>query len=82
MYQFELHKFWFCHVDPMRCVGGTSMKYAFDRPTLPSLWLVQEGTNLTQFEVVAWEEAGFLLLEKPRCPFVNPVGDNIFAPMK
>jgi hypothetical protein len=38
--------------------------------------------NLTQFEVVALEEAGFLLSEKPRCPFVNPVGDDIFAPMK
>jgi hypothetical protein len=58
------------------------MKYAFDRPTLPSLWLVQEGTNLTQIEVVALEEAGFLLSEKPRCPFVNLVGEDIFAHVK
>jgi hypothetical protein len=31
----ELHKFWFCHDDLLCCVGGTSKKYAFDRPTLP-----------------------------------------------
>jgi hypothetical protein len=42
---------------------------------------MQEGTNLTQIEVVALKEAGFLLSEKPRCPFVNPIGDNIYAPM-
>ncbi len=57
------------------------MKYALDRPTLPSLWLVQVGTNLTQIEVVALEEVGFLLSKKPRCPFVNKVGDNISAPV-
>jgi len=32
------------------------MKYALDRPTLPSLWLVQVGTYLIQIEVVALEE--------------------------
>jgi hypothetical protein len=58
------------------------MKYAFDRPTLPSLWLVQEGTNLTQIEVVVLEEVSFLLLEKLRCPFVNLVGEDIFAHVK
>ncbi len=52
----ELHKFWFCHDDLMHCVGGTNMKYAFDRPTLPSLWLVQVGTYFIQIEVVALEE--------------------------
>jgi hypothetical protein len=58
------------------------MKYALDRKTLPSLWLVQKGTNLTQIEVVALKEVGFLFLEKPRCPFINLVGDNIFALVK
>ncbi len=66
----------------MHCVGKTSKKYAFDRPALPSLRLMQEGTNLIQIEVVALEEAGFLLLEKPRCPLVNPVGDDISTSMK
>jgi len=33
-------------------------------------------------EVVALEEASFLLLEKPRCLLINPVGDDIFAPVK
>jgi len=61
----------------MRCVGGTSRKYALDSSTLPSLWHVQERTYLIQIEVVALEEASFLFSEKPRCPFVNPVGDDI-----
>jgi hypothetical protein len=78
----ELHKFWFCHDDLMHCVGRTSSKYALNRPTLPSLWLMQERIDLTQIEVVALEEASFLLLKKPICPFVNPIGDDIFALMK
>jgi len=32
--------------------------------------------------LLALEEASFLLLEKPRCPFVNPIVDDISAPMK
>jgi hypothetical protein len=63
-------------------VGRTSKKYAFNRPTLLSLWHVQEGTNLIQIEVVALEEASFLLLEKQKCPFLNPIRDNISAFMK
>jgi hypothetical protein len=65
----------------MCCVGGTSKKYAFNKPTLLSLWLVHERANLTQIEVVALEEVGFLLLEKPRRPFINLVGDDIYAPV-
>jgi hypothetical protein len=41
----ELYKFWFCHNDLLRCMGRTSRKYAFDRPILLSLWLVQTWTN-------------------------------------
>jgi hypothetical protein len=59
----ELHKFWFCHDDLMHYVGRTNRKYALNRPTLPSLWLGQEGTYFIQIEVVALEEASFLLLE-------------------
>jgi hypothetical protein len=51
----ELHKFWFCYDDLIRCFGRTSKKYALDRLALPSLWLVQKGTNFTQIEVVALE---------------------------
>ncbi len=75
----ELHKFWFCHDDLMRCVGGTNMKWTFDRLALPSLWHVQLGINLTQIEVVALEEFGFLLSKKPRSPLVNQVRVNIYA---
>jgi hypothetical protein len=42
---------------------------------------VQLGTYFIQIEVVALEEVGFLLLEKPRCPLVKKVGDKKFAPM-
>jgi hypothetical protein len=66
----------------MHCVEGTSKKYALDRLALPTLWLVQEGANLTQIEVLAFEKAGFLLSKKPRCPLVNLVGVDIFAPVK
>jgi len=58
------------------------MEYALEKPTLPSLWPMQEGTNLIQIEVVALEEASFLLSKKPKCPFINLVGDDIFAPLK
>jgi hypothetical protein len=47
------------------------MKYALDSPTLPSLWPMQARTYLIQIEVVALEEVGFVLLEKPRCPLIN-----------
>jgi hypothetical protein len=63
----------------MHCVGRISKQYALDRPALLFLWHVQEGTNLTQIEVLALEEVGFLFLEKLRCPLVNPVGGDIFA---
>jgi hypothetical protein len=75
----ELHKFWFCHDDPMCCVGRTSKKYAFDMLALPSLWHVQKMTNLIQIKVVALEEVGLLVSKKPRCPFVNLIGDDIFV---
>jgi hypothetical protein len=65
----------------MHCVGGTNKKYALDRLSLPSLWLLQVRTNLSQIEVVALEEVGLLLSEKPKCPIVNKVEDNNSAPM-
>jgi hypothetical protein len=63
-------------------VGGLSTKYAFDKLALPALWHVQEGTNLIQIEVLTLEEDGFLLSKKPRCPFINLVGDDISALVK
>jgi len=66
----------------MRCVGRIGRKSALNRPTLLSLWHVQQGIDLVQIEVVALEEVGFLLLEKPRCPLINLIKDDIYAPMK
>jgi hypothetical protein len=55
---------------------------AFDRPTLLALWHVQEGIDIIQIEVMALEEASFLLSKKPRCPLLNPIGDNISTLVK
>jgi len=43
------------------------MKYCVDRPLVSSTWLVQVGTDLTQFEVIALEEARFVLCEVHKC---------------
>ncbi len=43
---------------------------------------MQEGIDFTQIEMVALEEVGFLLSKKPRCPLLNLVRDDIFAPVK
>jgi hypothetical protein len=63
-------------------VGGTSRIYALNKQALPTLWPVQEGTYLIQIDMLEVEEVDFLLLDKPRCPLVNSVGDDIFTPMK
>jgi hypothetical protein len=52
-----------------------------DRLALLSLWVVQQGIDLTQIGVVAMEELGLLLLDKPKYPLVNLVRDSISAPM-
>jgi hypothetical protein len=72
----ELHKFWFCHHDQSCCVGSTKRKYTIGRLIVPSLWLMQEGTNLTQDEVTTLEEVGFLLSEKPKFHPKNLFSDD------
>jgi hypothetical protein len=62
-------------------MGGTSKRYAFNRPTLLSLWHVQARINFIQIKVLTLEETKLLLLEKLRCPFINQVGDNRFTPL-
>jgi len=62
-------------------VGGTSMKYTINRPTLPSSWHVQVGIDFAQIEAMALEEVSFLLREKLRCPLVNQVKKDISTPM-
>ncbi len=57
-------------------MGRTSRKHALDRLILPSIWHVQVETNVNQIEVVALEDASFLLSKKPRCPLGNQVGDD------
>ncbi len=61
------HKFWFCVDDLIHCVGGTRKKYCLDRPLVPSMWPMQVGINLIQFEVTNLEEAWFVLCEVRKC---------------
>jgi hypothetical protein len=53
------HIHWFCLDDLNHCVNGTTRKYAVVRLLVPTIWLIQEGTNLTQKEVITIKEAGF-----------------------
>jgi len=63
----ELQKFWFCHDDQSHCVKNTKRKYTIRRFIVPSLWHVQEGTNLTQDEMITLKDASFFFSEKPKC---------------
>jgi hypothetical protein len=69
------HKFWFCEDDLIHYVGGIGRKYSVDRPLVPSTWPMQEGIDLTQFEVTTLEEVRFVLCKAckcaPRTLFVN-----------
>jgi hypothetical protein len=54
----EHHIHWFCFDVLSHCVDGTTQKYVDARPLVPIVWLIQEGTNLTQ-KAITLEEAGF-----------------------
>ncbi len=58
-----------CADDLTHCVGGTRRKYCVDRPLVPSMWPMQVGTSLIQFEVTTLEEARFVLCEVHKCVF-------------
>jgi hypothetical protein len=49
------HKFWFYAYDLSPCVGGTRRKYCVNKPLVPSMWPVQVGTYLIQFEVIEFK---------------------------
>jgi hypothetical protein len=55
----EHHKHWFCPNDLKCCVGGTIKKIAIVGLIIPTIWPIQEDTNLTQKEVTILEKAGF-----------------------
>ncbi len=61
------HKSWFCVDDLTCCVRGIGRKYCFDRPLVPSTWLMHIGTNLIQFEVTTLEDAWFVMCEVHKC---------------
>jgi len=41
------------------CVSGITQKYTVVRPLVPTIWLIQKGTDLTQKEVITLKEVGF-----------------------
>ncbi len=41
------------------CIGGTLWKFAIVRLVVPTLWPIQKGTKLTQFELTILEEVRF-----------------------
>jgi hypothetical protein len=46
----------------MNCyVRGIKCKYVVDKPVVPSIWPMHEGTNFSQYEVKSFEEVGFVL---------------------
>ena len=69
--------FWFCVDDIKRCVSGNKKPWVLDWPAIPRTWPVKLGTNLSQKEVFALEDAGFQLQQRgamsPRRMFVSSV---------
>jgi hypothetical protein len=60
-------------------VEGSGRKHVADRPLVLVVWLVQEGTNLTQDEVMTMEEVDFVLnCKQLKCPPHNLFGDDNF----
>ncbi len=55
----EHHMHRFCPYDLNHYVNGTIWKYVIARPSIPTKWPIQKGTNLTQKEVTTLEEVGF-----------------------
>jgi hypothetical protein len=50
---------WFFCDDLTYCVDGTMRKYPIVRPSIPTLWPIQEEINLIQKVVTTLEEARF-----------------------
>jgi hypothetical protein len=72
VYQLSYISFGFVMMTLCMCVGRRDKhEICTQYATLAFLMDVQIGTCFNQIEVVALEEVGFLLLEKPRCLLVN-----------
>jgi hypothetical protein len=60
-------------------VDGSGRKHVVDRPLVVVVWLVQEGTNLTQDGLTTMEEVDFVLnCKQLKCPPHNFFGDEYF----
>ncbi len=68
-----------CCENSNHCVEGSGRKHVVHRPLVLVVWLVQEGTNLTQDEVTTMEEVDFVLnCKQLKCPPHNLFGDDNF----
>lgn len=54
-------QFYFCNNDIERCVKGTRQRCIKSIFDVPNIWLVKIGTNFTNIEILALENAGFQL---------------------
>ena len=67
-------QFFFCSDDIERCVKGSRRKWVIpysdwptlESPTIPTIWPMKIGTNLTHSEIVALKNAGFQLPQRER----------------
>ena len=55
----KLH--WFCASDIGMCVMGIIRDVVLCKPTIPLVWYVKIGTNLTTTKVLMLNDGGFLL---------------------
>jgi hypothetical protein len=54
----EHHIHWFCPNDLSHNVGGIAWKYVVAKLSVPTIWLIQEGIDLIQKEVITFKKLG------------------------
>ena len=82
----EQMQFFFCSNDIERCTKDSRHKWiipyfdTYERPPIPTIWLVKIGTNLTCSKIVALENTRFQLPQRERVP-LNRSFNNFALPM-
>lgn len=61
--------------------GSLGKEVSIDKPHVPIVCLVQEGTKLNQYETIMLKKVSFVIYEQFKCPLHNPFGDETFTPM-
>ena len=74
--KLEHMQLFFCNDDIDRCLKGTKRKWVKSRPEVPEVWPVKMGTNLSQKEILALENAGFQLQRRLKMSPRRLFGDH------